>query len=336
MNFFKVCRWPRLLLIGAVSMVLSVSDAKAEPAAKVGSWTLTLEEVDRALAGKIYELRENKIREMILEHILTLKGAAEKIPPEQVVEKLMGPVPPPTDENVKAFIQKNKDQLPNNGVGLEEQIKEHLADEARKEAEGKFLTQLLKQYEPELLLQAPRFTVTGPEDLSKGDAKAPVTIIEFSDFECPYCRRAQNVLKKVQETYGNKVRMVFRHYPLPFHAKAPKASEAAQCAADQGKFWPMHDVLFAEKTSLEVPELKKQAKTLGLEQEPFDTCLDSGKHAARVTADLTDGKKLGVTGTPTFFINGIRLVGAQPFEKFKSVIDDELKTKEKEKEKEQK
>ncbi|MBF0126477.1 MAG: DsbA family protein [Magnetococcales bacterium] len=273
----------------------------------------------------MYELRENKIRELILEHILTLKGTAEKIPPEQVVEKLMGPVPQPTDAEVKAFIQQNREQLPNNGEGIEGQVKELLFDEAKKAGEGKFLTGLLKQYEPEILLQAPRFTVTGPQDLSKGDAKAPVTIIEFSDFECPYCRRAQVVLKKVQEAYGDKVRMVFRHYPLPFHAKAPKASEAAQCAQDLGKFWPMHDLLFDEKTKLEVPDLKVHAKTLGLDQEKFDKCLDSGKHGDRVMADLADGKKLGVTGTPTFFINGVRLVGAQPFEKFKAVIDEELK-----------
>ncbi|MBF0340997.1 MAG: DsbA family protein [Magnetococcales bacterium] len=323
-------RWLWLPL-GAVCLVLLTPVARAEPVAKVGSWVLTLEEVDRGLAAKIHELRESKIREMVLEHILTVKGAAEKIPAEQVVEKLMGDVPAPTDAEVKAFIKKNKDQLPNSGEGLEEQIKEHLLDEAKKEAEGKVLSKLLQQYEPEILLKAPRFTVTGPEDLSKGDAKAPVTIIEFSDFECPYCRRAQVTLKKVQEVYGDKIRMVFRHYPLPFHAKAPKASEAAQCAADQGKFWPMHDLLFDDKTNLDPPELKKAAKTVGLDQAAFDKCLESGKHGARITADLTDGKKLGVTGTPTFFINGVRVVGAQPFEKFKSVIDEELKEKEKEK-----
>ncbi|MEO5345338.1 MAG: DsbA family protein [Magnetococcus sp. YQC-9] len=305
--------------------------ANAEPVAKVGSWTLSLEEVDRALAVKIHELRETKVREMVLEHILKVKGTEEKVPPEQVVEKLMGKVPEPTAEEVKSFIQKNKDQLPNNGEGLEEQVKEHLHDEAKKDAESKVLTKLLQKYEPEILLKAPRFTVTGPEDLAKGDIKAPVTIIEFSDFECPYCRRAQVTLKKVSEAYGDKIRMVFRHYPLPFHAKAPKASEAAQCAADQGKFWPMHDILFDDKTNLDPPELKKAAKTVGLDQAAFDKCLDSGKHAARVMADLSDGKKLGVTGTPTFFINGVRVVGAQPFEKFKSVIDEELKEKEKEK-----
>ncbi|MBF0190083.1 MAG: DsbA family protein [Magnetococcales bacterium] len=332
MNLLKSRIHPRWTLApwGAVCLLLLAPvGVQAEPVAKVGSWALSLEEVDRALAVKIHELRETKIREMVLEHILTVKGAAEKIAPEQVVEKLMGNVPAPSDAEVKAFIEKNKDQLPNNGTGLEEQVKEHLLDESKKEAEGKVLSKLLQQYEPEILLKAPRFTVTGPEDLSKGDAKAPITIIEFSDFECPYCRRAQATLKKVQEAYGDKVRMVFRHYPLPFHTKAPKASEAAQCAADQGKFWPMHDLLFEDKTNLEVADLKKAAKSVGLDQAAFDKCLDSGKHNARITTDLTEGKKLGVTGTPTFFINGVRVVGAQPFDKFKSVIDDELKEKEK-------
>ncbi|MBF0270855.1 MAG: DsbA family protein [Magnetococcales bacterium] len=331
MNLLKSRIHPRWSLapLGAVCLMLLAPAVQAEPVAKVGSWSLSLEEVDRALAVKIHELRETKIREMVLEHILTVKGAADKVAPEQVVEKLMGNVPAPSDAEVKAFIEKNKDQLPNNGAGLEEQVKEHLLDEAKKEAEGKVLSKLLQQYEPEILLKAPRFTVTGPEDLSKGDVKAPITIIEFSDFECPYCRRAQATLKKVQEAYGDKIRMVFRHYPLPFHTKAPKASEAAQCAADQGKFWPMHDLLFEDKTNLDVPDLKKAAKSVGLDQAAFDKCLESGKHNARITTDLTEGKKLGVTGTPTFFINGVRVVGAQPFDKFKSVIDEELKEKEK-------
>ncbi|MBF0296020.1 MAG: DsbA family protein [Magnetococcales bacterium] len=313
--------------VAAVAMFGIATTALAEPVAKVGSWTLTLEDVDRALAGKMYELRENKVREMILEHILTLKGQSEKIPPEQVVEKLMGPVPAVTDEEVKAFIQQNREQLPNNGEGIADQVKEMLAEEAKKVAEGKFLTDLLKKYDPQILLKAPRFTVTGPTDLSRGDAKAPITIVEFSDFECPYCRRAQATLKKVVDAYGDKVRMVFRHYPLPFHAKAPKASEAAQCAADQGKFWPMHDLLFEEKSKLEVADLKAHAKTVGLDQAKFDKCLDGGVHSGRVSADLADGKKLGVTGTPTFFINGVRLVGAQPVEKFKAIIDEELQAK---------
>ncbi|MBF0614623.1 MAG: DsbA family protein [Magnetococcales bacterium] len=331
MNRLNGCTRATWKLAGAlcVWLLAPMLVQAAEPVAKVGSWVLTLEEVDRALAAKIHEMRENKVREMVLEQILTIKGAEEKVPADQVVEKLMGKVPEPTAAEVKAFIEKNKDQLPNNGEGLDEQIKEHLSDEARKDAEGKVLAKLLQQYAPEILLKAPRFTVTGPEDLAKGESKAPVTIVEFSDFECPYCRRAQAVLKKVQEAYGNKVRFVFRHYPLPFHTKAPKASEAAQCAADQGKFWPMHDLLFEDKSGLEVADLKKAAKTVGLDQAAFDACLDSGKHGARVTADLTEGKKLGVTGTPTFFINGVRVVGAQPFEKFKSVIDDELKEKEK-------
>ncbi|MBF0428038.1 MAG: DsbA family protein [Magnetococcales bacterium] len=332
MNFIKGCCRPHLVWLPLWAMVFLLAlPVHAEPVAKVGSWVLTLEEVDRALAAKIHEMREKKVQELILEHVLTLKGAELKIAPEQVVDKLTGSVATPSDEAVKAFIQKNKEQLPNGGEGLEEQVKEHLMDEAKKEAEGQALTKLLQQYAPEMMLKAPRFTVPGPQDLSKGDAKAAITIIEFSDFECPYCRRAQAALKKVQEVYGDKVRMVFRHYPLPFHTKAPKASEAAQCAADQGKFWPMHDLLFNEKSSLELADLKKAATTVGLDQAVFDKCLDSGKHAARITEDLTQGKKLGVTGTPTFFVNGVRIVGAQPFEKFKSVIDDELKEKEKEK-----
>ncbi len=327
MKSIKGFGWAGLVWLVAIFSLVIPSVVHAEAVAKVGSWTLSLEEVDRALAGQLYELREAQVREMVLEHILTLKGKEAKVPADQVVEKLMDKVVAPTDADVKAFIQQNQEKLPNKGEGLEDKIKEHLQGEAEKDAEAKFLSEVLKQYAPEIMLKAPRFTVSGPDDLAKGDVKAPITIIEFSDFECPYCRRAQETLIKVQATYGDKVRMIFRHYPLPFHAKAPKASEAAQCAADQGKFWPMHDALFDEKNTLEVAELKTAAKTLGLDMALFDKCLDGDQHAARIQADSMEGKKLGVTGTPTFFINGVRLVGAQPFIKFKSIIDEELKAK---------
>jgi protein-disulfide isomerase len=128
----------------------------------------------------------------------------------------------------------------------------------------------------------------------------------------------------VQQTYGNKVRMVFKDFPLPNHAEAFKASEAAHCAGEQGKYWEMHDAMFANQRALQVPALKQAARALGIDGAKFDECLDSGKHAANVRADYALGEKMGVNSTPTIYINGRPLVGAQPFEQFKLIIDEEL------------
>jgi protein-disulfide isomerase len=128
----------------------------------------------------------------------------------------------------------------------------------------------------------------------------------------------------VQQTYGNKVRMVFKDFPLPNHAEAFKASEAAHCAGEQGKYWEMHDAMFANQRALQVPALKQAARALGIDGAKFDQCLDSGKHAANVRADYALGEKMGVNSTPTIYINGRPLVGAQPFEQFKLIIDEEL------------
>ena len=172
------------------------------------------------------------------------------------------------------------------------------------------------------------------DDPVKGDLNAPVTIIEFSDFQCPFCGRFfKGAFTEIERDYikTGKVRYVFRDFPLDFHKQAPKASEAANCAGEQGKYWEMHDKLFENQNALMVDKLRQYAAEVGLESGPFDACLDSGKYAEEINRDVEDGKKAGVSGTPSFFIGksqgpgkeitGKRIVGARPYESFKQVID---------------
>jgi protein-disulfide isomerase len=161
----------------------------------------------------------------------------------------------------------------------------------------------------------------------KGSSSAPVTLIAFSDFQCPFCSRAVPVLKQLEDDYKGKLRIAFKQLPLPFHDKAHLAAEAALAANEQGKFWQYHDKLFANQQNLDRPSLEKYAEELGLNMSKFKAALDSGKYKDKVDADAKEGAAVGATGTPTFFINGTRVVGAQPVDKFKSVIDDELKKK---------
>ena len=183
-----------------------------------------------------------------------------------------------------------------------------------------------RQKEPEDPLKAPKVAVDIPaHSPTKGPANAPVTIVEFSEFQCPFCSRGANTVRDVLKEYEGKVRVVFRHKPLDFHKEAPLASEASMAANEQGKFWEYHDKLFANQKALFRSDLDKYAQEVGLDLEKFKSALDSRKYKSVVQQDEAYGGKIGVGGTPTFFINGRKLVGAQPITEFKKVIDFELK-----------
>ena len=162
------------------------------------------------------------------------------------------------------------------------------------------------------------------DDSMLGNKDAKVAIIEFSDYQCPYCKRfhteAFEQLKKDYIDTG-RVSFVYRDFPLSFHQNAQKASESAECADEQGKFWEMHNAIFENQDNIAVSDLKKYAKDLGLDTNKFNDCMDLGRMEKEVKKDFADGSAAGVTGTPTFFINGKMLVGAQPYSAFKQIID---------------
>ena len=166
--------------------------------------------------------------------------------------------------------------------------------------------------------------VSADDDPVKGSKDAPITIIEFSDFQCPYCGKVEPTIKQVLEAYEGKIKLIYRDFPLGFHEFAQKASEASECADEQGKYWEYHDKLFENQNDLTVEDLKKYATDLKLDTTKFNDCLDSEKYKSEVQKDFEDGQKYGVSGTPAFFINGISLVGAQPFSAFQQIIEQEL------------
>ena len=171
---------------------------------------------------------------------------------------------------------------------------------------------------------SPTAEVSIDDDAILGNRDAPVTIIEFSDYECPFCGRFhEQTFPQIKEEYidTGKVRFVFRDFPLSFHENAQKASEAAECADEQGKFWEYNEILFKNQDKLAVSDLKDYAKGLGLDETEFNSCLDSGKMASEVAKDMSEGQAYGVKGTPAFFINGKLISGAQPLSAFKQAID---------------
>lgn len=172
-----------------------------------------------------------------------------------------------------------------------------------------------------------RAQVSVDDDPAKGSATAPVTIIEFSDFECPFCARFYSqTLSQIEKNYieTGKVKFVYRDFPLSFHPNAQKAAEAAECADEQGKFWELHDKIFDNQQAIAVSNLKQYAQEIGLNTAQFNSCLDSGQMVSEVKKDFQDGQSYGVTGTPGFFINGIPVSGAQPYSVFEGIIEQEL------------
>jgi protein-disulfide isomerase len=163
-----------------------------------------------------------------------------------------------------------------------------------------------------------------PQDPAVGPQSAKVTIVEFSDFQCPYCSKASRTVQQLRETYGDKIRVVFKQHPLPFHDNASLAAQAAAEANAQGSFWPFHDRLFANQKALARTDLEATAQALGLDMARFRSALDSGVHKPHVEQDTAQAIALGAGGTPAFFINGRLLSGAQPLEVFKQAIDQEL------------
>jgi len=157
-----------------------------------------------------------------------------------------------------------------------------------------------------------------------GGINAPVTLVEFSDFQCPFCGRVTGTLDQIERTYGDKVRIVFKHLPLRMHSKAPMAHAASEAASRQGKFWPMHDLIFKNQRDLSEQRYIEYAEQLGMNVDQFKTDMASASVKARVDADTREAEKLGVTGTPGFFINGYFLSGAKPFSEFQKVIDAQL------------
>lgn len=307
--------------------------------AEVGERKITMEQLDKHVAAELREMEEQQFNirrqaldQMVNQQLVGLAAAKKGQTEEQYLkESVDAKVPEPTDAQVKTFFDQNKDKLPPGAKvdDFKERIVAFMKRQSQHEQAQKVFGDLRRETNVVIHLNPPpkpRVAVEakGP---SLGAENAPITIVEFSDFECPFCSRAKDTAEQVVKKYDGKVRLVFRQFPLGIHANARKAAEAALCANEQGKFWPMHDALFANQQKLGVEQLKATAKELGLDATKFDKCLDSEEQGKVIDADMAAAEQVGVAGTPAFFINGIMLSGAQPIEEFERIINQELTEK---------
>lgn len=189
-----------------------------------------------------------------------------------------------------------------------------------------FQRELFKKHNVSFVgLQPARKKVTFPDDAPVlGPKDAPITIVEFTDYQCPYCQQAQQYVDRVMATYKDKVRLVYQEFPLDFHGQAKPAGVAARCAGEQGRFWEMHSNLLLSPGTFDAADLQRRATSLGIDAEKFNTCVGSGKYDPVIEKAIANGRSVGVTGTPTFFLNGRSFSGAQPFEVFERMIEEEL------------
>lgn len=310
-------------------------DGPSEPVAKFEDRVIRLREVDAKVADElaklheqIFELRAEAADRIAVEALVSQKAKASGMSEDAwLARHIEVGLTEPSDEEMRALFEKARGRLPPEVTY--EDVKPEIRKAVQREERSKKARELFGKLKREagfmMLLEGPvkpRKTVeaTGP---SRGGVGAQVVIVEFADFECHFCAKAHETVMSVLKAYGDKVRLVFRHYPLSFHPKAPKAAEATACADEQGKFWELHDSLF-ESQELDVDSLKLQAKRAGVDEAKFASCLESGRTAAIIKRDLQAGQLVGVSGTPAFFVNGFMLSGAQPEEAFRKLIDAEL------------
>ncbi|MBI2363557.1 MAG: thioredoxin domain-containing protein [Deltaproteobacteria bacterium] len=307
-----------------------------EPLAVVDGVAISSEEVEKSLAGQlskleeqIYNLKRQKLDALINEKLLAKEAAKRKLTvPALLDAEVTSKVGLVTEQEIEKFHQENKAQIKGEQAEVREKIRTYLQNQKLAAKREEFLRSLRGQAKVVVNLKPPpvqRVEVSVRGAPAKGGDKAPVTIVEFSDFYCPFCKRVVPTLAQLESKYGDKVKFVFRDFPIEsLHPGASKAHEAARCADEQGKFWAYHDKLFASPPKSGPEIFKGFAKEMGLEPVAFETCLGSGKHQAAIKKEIEEERRLGVTGTPAFFINGRLLTGAQPLEAFARVIDEEL------------
>ncbi len=271
------------------------------------------------------EVLQTFLRQLVHERLLDLEAARTGMTGQAILASVYESVPPIKDAAVEAFYKENQSRIPYALGAVAGQIRDFLRQQAEQQAEAEFLGVLEQRFAVDYRLEPFRVEIAADGFATLGPQDAPVTIVEFSDFECPFCARVQPALQRAKREYGDRLRLVYRHYPLAnIHANAQKAAEASLCAGEQGLFWEMHDLMFAEQAALSVPDLKDKAGRIGLDRAAFDACLDSGRHDETVRDDIRAAAAAGVSGTPALFVNGRPLTGAAPFETIAATIDDEL------------
>lgn len=338
------------VVFGVVS-ACSGQQAKAKPnfvqkdapkpgiVAKIGGSEITEEELigDEKLEfldlkKREYELKMNQLNKLMVEKLIGEEAKKANMSLNDFIDKkVIGGEIKISDAEYKKFVAEKHIPESQLNAQVKERIMQYLQGMKKQEKVQEYIGKLTKSNPVEVYFAKPKLTmnVEAGDAPYTGDKNAKVTIVEFSDFQCPFCSRAAETVNQLKKKYGNKVKIAFRHFPLPMHREARPASEASMCVNEQSgdKFWKFHDLAFKNQDKLDNASLEKYAKEAGADMKKFSECFNGKKYAAFVQKDLEYGEKIGVRSTPTFFINGQLVSGAVPVETFSEIIDEELAKK---------
>jgi protein-disulfide isomerase len=330
---FTACSGSRSAAPPATASPSAARSGSDQPVAHVDGRAITRGEVDARAAGGLqrlaqeeYELRRQALDEIVAERLLDAEAARRGVSRDALLQaEVMAKTAPPTPEQMRAVFERSRDRLGDTSYAeVAPQIERSLREQALGQRQADFFAQLKARSSVQVSLEAPRASLAVPADApALGPAQAPVTIVGFLDYQCPYCHRAQAVVDQVLGRYQGKVRLVHQDFLLGRPRSLP-AARAARCAGEQGRFWEYHRSLLMQAGDMSDADLAARAGALSLDAGRFSTCLASDRHDTAIEKAVADGHALGITGTPTFFVNGRRLVGAQPFEAFQQIIEDEL------------
>ena len=311
----------------------------ATPIIKFNGGTITAKDVNDLVKPKLSSLEEEALEaykrsaeRALLTRLLGDEAKKQGLgSPEALMQKIAADAAV-SDEQVKEFFKANNLSagIPDPKTGKKrkvsmDEVKGYLTEQERQQKQQAFLQGLMAQAGASTVLEEPRTNIPNSDTAPfKGGAKAKVVINEFSDFQCPFCARGRTVVDQISKHYGDKVKIVFRNFPLDFHKDAMPAAIAAKCAQRDNKFWEMHDKFFDNQRELSAESINKVAKEIGVDMAKFENCVKNNETAKEVQEDMKVAESIGVNSTPTFFVNGKRVAGALPFEQFKSIIDAEL------------
>ena len=301
--------------------------------ATVGGQTIYDTDLASSVEGQLqsvrsqeYEIKRKALDSLIDQKLLENAAKAKGITTDQLLQQEVdSKVKDPNDDVIQGFYLAQSGRL-NKPLddALKNQLRASIKQAQIRQLRDDYMKSLRSDNKVVVLLAPPRVQVASDPKRLRGNPKAPVTIVEFSDYQCPYCHQIEPTVKDLMAKYGDKVSLSYRDFPLSaIHPNAMIAAEASRCAEEQGKFWEYHDQLFTA-SNLEKNSLIEYAKNLKLDDKQFESCLTTEKYKAEIDKDQQDGRSAGVNGTPGFFINGVSVSGAQPESAFTQVIDDEL------------
>lgn len=307
----------------------AVGQTDSTVVAEINGKKITAEDLEDKEAGKLlqakykyYLAERDALDQYIDEQLVEMQAKKEGVTPDELFKRhVSSNIPEPTEDQLRFYYEGVQTDEPY------ESARSHIIDTVRqlriKKAHDAYIAELRGQYGVVVELAQPSAHVDVGSAPRLGSETAPVQIIEFADYECPYCQQVNGDITRLREQFGTKVSVVYKDFPLPMHPLAAKAAEAAHCAGDQGKFWEYHDSLFETKR-LQMSDLKEQAQKLNLDMTKFSQCLESGEQTANVKKDSQEGRRLGLQGTPSFFINGHFMSGSIGYMKLRETVLEEL------------